>query len=228
VLAALGWPALALASSLQLQPVSIELSPQGVAALTIRNLDSKPAHVQARVFRWTQDGGDRLEPTQAVAVSPPIQAIPAGGEQVLRVVHVAPASDADSRQQNYRLLIDELPADPQTGGQVKVLLRYSLPLAVTPAATAPADLRFRLQHRDGQWWLRGDNRGGRRAQLSAVRVRGKKGTVDLGDGLLGYVLAGRWNQWPLDRKHAAALAGATELVASVDGQERAFPLHAPP
>jgi hypothetical protein len=89
----LGWLWLlmgsATAASLQVAPTSLQLTPrQNADALWLTNSGTTPVQVQVRVFEWRQDTGqDQLLPTTALQVSPPMQSL-AAGQQQLKVGHV--------------------------------------------------------------------------------------------------------------------------------------------
>ncbi|PWW04403.1 pili/flagellar assembly PapD-like chaperone [Hoeflea marina] len=120
------------AASLRVSPITLDLK-MGASASTVRlwNEDRTATNVQVRVFRWTKvNGKDRLEPTTDVVASPPITKLAPGSENVIRVVRVSkkPVSGTEA----YRLLIDELPdASKRVPGQVKVLVRHSIPVRFT-------------------------------------------------------------------------------------------------
>lgn len=184
--------------------------------------------MQVRLFEWRQDGGrDDLQPTTALLASPPMHTLAAGQQQLVRVVRAEP--QAPSRQQSYRVIVDELPEpDPQASG-MQFVLRYSIPVFVQPAAQPR--LQHLLQARtlsgdDGAPMLEVHNSGSSYAQLADVAL----GTPDrpqiIHPGLLGYVLAGQTMRWPLDLP-AARLAGAT-LSAKINGESAQTPLPSPP
>src|ERR1700687_4553755 len=57
-------PAVAVAASLQVAPVTLEFPPNAKASqVTLQNLGTTPINAQIRGFRWTQkDGGVQLKP----------------------------------------------------------------------------------------------------------------------------------------------------------------------
>ena len=82
---------------------------------------------------------------------------------------------------------------------------------------APPRLAWRVE-RDAQGLrLAVDNRGGRRAQLSAVRLVDAQGaTHEVARGLLGYALAGSTRRWPL--RLDARAASFVRVQATVNAQ----------
>lgn len=203
----------------QLQPrqTSVEL-PAGVRAgrLVLANPGDRAVAAQVRVYAWSQDGSeDRLDPSDALVVSPAIVEIAPGAEQLVRVVRSSAARV--EQEQAYRIVVDELPgdaADPE-GSAVTVRMRYVIPGFVRAADPAPAVLQCRIDQAD----LSCSNRGGRAAQLGASRlVAGDGRTYEITPGLLGYVLVGSGRRFPLDGAKVAALGSRLKLEVRLDGQ----------
>lgn len=217
------------AASLQVAPTSLQLTArQNAEALWISNSGTAPVDVQARVFRWTQrDGRDELEPTTELAISPPMQALPAGQQQLIRVVRANP--EPPSAQQAYRVIIDEVPTlDPNREG-MQFVLRYSLPVFVQPADDAPDKPELQaslLTQADGTLALEVRNLGTTYAQLADLGMGTPERPQVFKPGLVGYVLSGQTMRWPLEIT-AERLNGAT-LSAKINGASQATPLPATP
>ena len=214
----------AFAATLQLEPVSVKLTPVSRSAVVrITNSGSEPVNVQVRAFRWSQqDGEDRLEPTDELRVSPPIQAIAPGKEQFVRILLAEDLVAAG--ESSYRLIIDELPGKPVADGHVDLLIRYSLPVILRPEGLEPPALAFRLVQEPDRTVLMAANTGGQNAQLANLQLVTAGGdTIPVNTGLLGYVLAGRERHWPLPVPQAAA-SQATGIQAQVDGKAARYPL----
>ncbi len=99
----------AAAQSLKVTPVTVDL-PAGTesSVLTLETDSKEGVAVQARVFRWSQAGGeDKLEKTEDVVVSPPVLTVRGGTPCTLRLVRVA--KTPVSGEETYRVLIDEIP-----------------------------------------------------------------------------------------------------------------------
>ncbi|RRU22700.1 molecular chaperone [Stenotrophomonas sp. 278] len=217
------------AASLQVAPTSLQLtSRQNAEALWISNSGTAPVDVQARVFRWTQrDGRDELEPTSELVVSPPMQALAAGQQQLIRVVRADP--QPPTGQLAYRVIVDEVPPlDPNREG-MQFVLRYSLPVFVQPDDDAPdaPDLQASLlTQADGTLALEVRNLGTTYAQLADLAMGTPERPQVFKPGLVGYVLSGQTMRWPLDIT-AARLNGAI-LSAKINGASQATPLPATP
>ncbi|WP_244827292.1 molecular chaperone [Caballeronia sp. TF1N1] len=211
--------AASLAASLQISPVSIQLAgPENGKVVTLRNDGDEPIHAQVRTFVWDQsDEEDKLTPTRDLIASPPIAEVPAGGQQVIRVIRANAAPVAQERA--YRLIIDELPPD---GGDkqsaVQFRFRYSLPLFISPRGEASTPkLQWSVVERNGKAYLRVQNDGDIHAQLSTVSLKTSDKDVRVSGGLLGYVLPGRVRSWILPDA-ASAMHGKTgEVSATVNG-----------
>lgn len=222
---------LAAASGLQVSPIGLRLSSAAQAdALWLTNTGSEPVHAQVRVFRWSQvEGKDVLEPSRDLVVSPPMVTIAPGDRQMVRVIRQVPAPPAT--EASYRVIVDELPID--AGGQpgLKFVLRYSVPVFLTPAGDPP--VRTALQASwdnspDGPM-LRVSNAGNGHAQIADVAWHGAKGQhAVLLAGLVGYALPGSTMSWhlPQGASHAggavkARINGETSestLVVDTDGR----------
>ncbi|KUY89291.1 pilus assembly protein PapD [Burkholderia territorii] len=211
--------AAACAATLQITPVTIELPPSAAAAsMTLSNPGGQPIYGQVRAYRWTQENGDDvMTPTDALAASPPLLQIGASAEQLIRLVRTA--RGAPVAEESYRVLIDELPAPgtPVENG-ITIRLRYSVPVFVEPAGTPQTPrLEWRVERDGSGTRLAVENRGGRRAQISAVSLVDARGTVhDITRGLLGYALAGSTRRWPLKLDPGAA--GFVRIQATVNAQ----------
>lgn len=206
-------------STLQISPVTIDLSPgENASGITPRNPGDSPLYGQVRVFRSDQaNGEDVLTPTTDLAASPPLIQIPAHTDQLIRLVRAVPPTS--SGEQSYRLLIDELPApDEPVANGVTIRLRYSVPVFLEPAPNPGAPtLSWHLLHNGGQWVLRVDNSGSRRAQIAAVQLLDGTGhTYEINKGLLGYALAGRGRQWEVSLPADMPLGGTLKIRAQVN------------
>jgi fimbrial chaperone protein len=221
----------ALAASLQITPIRVELPPgAGAAALSLRNRGDQPISAQVRVFRWTQaQGDDVLTPAEDIVASPPILRIEAQSEQLVRIVR--PGPDTVPAETTYRLLIDELPqADTSTTSGVRLQLRYSVPVFVgTPAAGGAPRVNFALW-RDGQSWMLGaTNDDNRHAQISDVSLVADTGAATpVAAGLLGYALRGNHRAWRVPLPNGFAPGPRMRVKATLNGTSVVRPLDLSP
>ncbi len=215
VLALSGGPAFA-KGQLQTRQTGVDL-PAGVRGgrLVLGNAGDASVAAQIRVFAWTQDAnGDHLVPTTDLAVSPPVTEIPAGADQLVRVVRTGPAP---THEMAYRLVVDELPGDrgSRSGSTVDVRLRYLIPVFVRVADPAPVALKCHLDRAH----LACSNGGGVAAQLGASTLVARDGRkLHITSGLLGYVLAGSARGFDLDAKAVGNAGAWSQLEVMLNGQ----------
>lgn len=214
----------ALAASLQVAPTSLRLSAQESAqGLWLSNTSDAPLHAQVRVFRWRQvNGEDVLEPTDDVAISPPMLELAPRSQQLVRVIRLsdAPATTEGS----YRVLVDELPVEggarPAASG-LQFVLRYSVPVFVAPKASdADPSLSTRVVQEDGKPMLEVHNTGTAHAQVVDLEVTAQSGkSQSIVAGLAGYVLPGEHRRWPLP--DAAPSGAQATFKAKINGEAQA-------
>lgn len=192
------------AASLQMYPLTVNFcNGQSAAPVYVKNTGTETIGAQLRLYLWQQKGNkDVLTPTQALISSPPIATIPAGKEQLVRIIAPGPTS-APGNEQSYRLLIDELPGTRKQAddNQVHFLLRYSVPVFFGCASpkTDLSAVQASLNTRNGHQQLVIRNNGSQHLKLSNVTLMsGGKGYVITG-GLLGYVLPGSEMAWELPK-----------------------------
>ena len=90
-------------------PVSLDISaPRKSTKLNLENRGEEPVTVQIWVFRWeNNDGKDSLTPTSSAVASPPVATLKPHGKYTVRIVRVA--NEPVASEENYRLLVDQLP-----------------------------------------------------------------------------------------------------------------------
>lgn len=232
------------AGALQVSPVRVQFdAAQHAQSLQVANKGAQVLDAQVRVMRWTQENNeDRLVPADDIVVSPAILRVASGQAQTVRLIRVQPGP-AD-REHSYRVLVDELPANdpgtPRTG--LKVLMRYSIPVFVAPAAPKPPAGKARatgpaltdlsgLQASfapgaQGKSELHVKNNGARYVRIShlSVTAPGAAKPQVLLDGLVGYVLPGQQMSWPVGVPHDASKGATFKAVFNDDRQAQALPL----
>lgn len=205
------------AASLQVSPVYVESS-NGIDKITLTNSGDKPIFAQVRVFDWAvKQDADLLTPTQSVLASPPIIKIAPQGKQVVRIMRVGKAPLM--AEETYRLLVDELSDDPVIISGVSVKLRYSIPVFITPASAAAADVHTKARIEGDQLVLDLDNSGGRYARIGRVLLRSPDGqTQAVSAGLLGYVMAKSGRRWFCPIPALASKQPFSQVQLDVNGQ----------
>jgi hypothetical protein len=122
--------------------------------VVVRNDDKAPLRMQVQAMTWTQsvDGVDQYEPAEGLLYFPRTMEIPPGESRIVRVgVRAAPVT----REETYRLFIEELPpasaADEQAQGtSLRVYLRVGVAVFVAPAQPERKGETTRLDIRPGK------------------------------------------------------------------------------
>jgi len=131
------WTPAALAGEFTIVPLRVALDRgKRAAEVVVRNDDKAPLRMQLLAMSWHQDadGKDRYEPSDGLIYFPRALEIPPGESRLVRVgVRAAPVT----REETYRLFIEQLPPPAQDpspkGATVRVLLRVGVPVFVAPA-----------------------------------------------------------------------------------------------
>jgi fimbrial chaperone protein len=216
-----GLSSLALASGLQVSPLSVTLKPgHGSDGIWLRNVGTDVVHAQVRVYHWTeQDGADQLTPSTGLVVSPPMLQLNPGDQQLIRVIRAGPPPiGAAAAEDAYRVSIDELPVQAPDGKTLQFVLRQMLPVFVEPVgASAPAPkLQWSVHNDGGQTLLEVANTGNAHAQLADISfVSSSSHRVEVAGGLAGYVLPGATKRWAA--KQPLDLASGGTFEARING-----------
>ena len=216
------------AASLQVAPTSLTLqAKQNADGLWLSNSGDAPVQVQLRVFRWTQvNGEDLLEPTRDLVISPPMQTLPPGERQLVRLVRTKPIPPAS--ETGYRVIVDELPAPNKEQQGLQFVLRYSVPVFVLPETPTPIapSLHTRLvEGEDGQAAIEIENHGSEHAQIADLVYTDASNKPDVViPGLVGYVLPGQRMRWSLKSPASRFAGGAFKARINSGPIEQSLPL----
>jgi fimbrial chaperone protein len=128
-------PSLARASSFEVNPVRLTLTPTATSGLlTVRNRSLEPVRLQVVAYAWSQSrtGEIQLAPTQDLVFFPAMVTIAAGASRKVRVGASVAFATAEK---SYRIFLEELPplSTPETPGVVRVLTRMGIPVFLEPA-----------------------------------------------------------------------------------------------
>lgn len=201
----------AAASTFQVNPVVIEVTPGRRSALvTVTNSEAVPVSIRVRLFRWTQrDGEDVYDDTDVLIASPPIFTVPGLGRQLLRV-----GSRAQQLSGAYRVILEEILPPPANKSEVRIALRLNLPLYVTPTARAAAVLHW-TAWRDpaNDVYVQAQNSGDRYEAVAAVGVIDAAGKDVVLTSHLGAVLPGGTKRWNVGKHPELGTATALHLTA---------------
>jgi fimbrial chaperone protein len=221
LLALLACAAGARAGSFGVTPTRLDFD-RGVRSglIEVSNDDERKLGFQARLYEWSQDadGKDRYAESQDLIFFPQIFTVNPGEKRVIRVGMKAPV--ALPAEKSYRLYIEEIPdaSVAGTGTEVKVVLRFGVPIFVAPAAPKKSFALVSAQPMPGKVVVRIRNDGNQSAKFETLRITRDGATVADTNGW--YVLAGatRSMDIPVD-KSKCPLAGTLEVSARAEGVE---------
>ncbi len=209
------------AAVVHVRPITIELqAPASAATLTLTNKGKELVTSQVRVFRWTQvKGRDVLKPTRDVVVSPPILRMRPGRENVIRVVRTSKRPVRG--QENYRIIVDQLPGKRRKGVGVVFAMRYSIPVFFFNKKATPPRLSWKAVKRGSKIILTARNSGERHERIARMKIVSASGkTITVSKGLAGYVLGKSYRMWNIPAK--ASFSG----VITIKGQGIYGPIRA--
>lgn len=180
------------AGSLKVNPVMIELREvRPTTEIRIGNDGPVASRIQMRLYEWRQvDGREELAETRELLVNPPMFELSPGQTQMARLGFPGAAAASDA-ERSFRLMIEEVPSGVSAPGQIRTLLRISVPVFLTPEGARP-ELDWRVEAvRPGAVELSIANRGRRHVRISHIALIGVNGgkPVAQSDQLL-YVLPG--------------------------------------
>lgn len=172
----------AAAGAISIAPTMVEVEAgRQFCSLTIGNDGAAPATVQIRGFDWQRDddGTDQLSPAASIAFNPSIATLAAGEHRLIRCSLPSPPTGQQANvEQQWRFLIDELPA-PVTAGQaagIQTLLRLSIPVFRRPAGLVPKLVWSQFMLANGQPALRLTNTGLRHVKVLGLALQGSDGS----------------------------------------------------
>ena len=208
----------ALAGSIAVNPVRVTLSASKVAgALTVRNSGAEPSVVQLEIVSWSQhDGKDVYVPTRELLATPPIFTVPAGGSQIVRI---GLRQSADPRREvSYRVIMQEVPPPPKPDFRgLRVALRLSVPVFVTPTVSAPT-LQWRaILTSQGDVSIVAANTGNAHVQIIGFKLA-VAGTdlPAITPPEAAYVLPEQHHDWTLRFKSMPAAGTVLHVAAQTD------------
>eukprot|EP01037_Dinobryon_pediforme_P014295 gene14297-14418_t len=207
-----------LAGTVLVSPIILELTaPVSSGTVTLKSASDDPAKIQLRVMKWSMvNGEDRLEPATDVVVSPPFVTVMPSAPYTARVVRLA--TTPLQGEENYRLVIDEILVNPQTGVrkvQFNFAVRQSMPVFFRKANFAPINIVWKLVRDGNKLMLQGQNNGDEHARLESLAVKDSAGKAVLTTtGLSGYILGHSSKTWELSRVPAGVNLNAPLSVSA--------------
>ena len=174
--AVLAWSSSPWAGEFTINPLRVNLDRATRSAeITVRNDDTTPVRMQLEAMSWRQDGDgkDQYAPADDLLFFPRAMEIPPGESRIVRVgIRAAPVTREDA----YRLFIEELPpaapgSAPQ-GASLRIFLRVGVAVFVAPAQAKPAAEITRLDLNAGvaEWSVA--NTGNAHVRTDAVELVG--------------------------------------------------------
>jgi fimbrial chaperone protein len=219
------WTSPALAGTLRVNPVLLELDAQRrSASLTITNEENVPVTIRAQALSWRQESGDNVqEQSSDLIVSPPVSTIAPRATQVVRIGQRRPSRSPKA----YRLIVEEVPEASPRGG-IQVALRLDLPLFIDIAPSDAEGLVWSAQRRpDGSLAVQARNPG-----TGYVRVDHELATaatgLDFADHIFfGTILPGSFRRWSIapeatviDRDRLQSILQANEIAPATAVTDR--------
>ena len=186
--------------------------------IEVSNDDERKLSFQLKLFEWKQgpDGKDQYVESQDLIYFPQLFSVNAHDKRIIRVglkgVAALPAERA------YRLFIEEMP-DPATGAggaEVKVVLRFGVPLFVAPESPRKAFTFDNVEVAKGKLLMTIRNGGNQSAKFEFLRVR--RGDAVVAEAAGWYILAGATRTFELPMDPAKCVSsGALEAMATAEG-----------
>lgn len=186
--------------------------------IEVSNDDERKLSFQLKLFEWKQgaDGKDQYVESQDLIYFPQLFSVNPRDKRIVRVG--LKGASVLQAERAYRLFIEELPDPAGTAGgaEVKVVLRFGVPLFVAPEAPRKSlDLQA-VQAAKGKLLMTIRNDGNQSAKFEFLRVR--RGETVLAEAAGWYVLAGatRTFEVPMDPAKCVS-SGALEALATAEG-----------
>lgn len=190
-------------ASLEISPTRIVLTERApVTGVNIRNRGDEKVVVQLQLLSWSQDNGEEhysLANDAGLAICPSVITLQPGEVQIVRIGLESPDIDW-SEERPYRLIIQEVPPPPvNTGRNVQIAVRISVPVFLQPAVMVQPTLKWDLEKRDGNGlWMTVRNDGNAHALIGGVRLEDSdQFAYDVSTHK--YVLPGATISWRLDK-----------------------------
>jgi fimbrial chaperone protein len=148
------WVSPLVAAEFSINPLRVDLDRANKAAeVVVRNDDTAILRMQVQAMTWRQDtdGKDQYEPAEGLIYFPRALEIPPGESRLVRVgIRAAPVT----REDTYRLFVEQLPPAEQApapkGATLRILLRVGVAVFVAPVQPERKADITRLEMKAGQ------------------------------------------------------------------------------
>lgn len=201
---------IALASTLNISPVRVELSDaKPVTTITLTNSGELAKRVQLSLYDWSHEGDQtKLQPTRELIAAPPITEIAPGKTQILRIGLRTQAHE--TIENAYRLLIRELPSEETVG--ISLTLQVSIPVFVAPQEPTQHQLDWSLEKRPNGLFLVARNLGTGHAKIDRLTLSPDLLNKKSASGNI-YILPSSHYEWQLDMSsHKDTKVSVTALI----------------
>jgi len=181
----LEWPSVAQVTEFYLSTIQVFLGPrQRSALLTVTNSGDTPLEFEISTEKWQQDaeGRDQLSPTDGeLIVFPLVLSVPVGESRNIRIGTRQPPAITES---TYRLFVAELPpanvpTPPDSGSQIRIVKRLSLPVFIEPRQPERKGEFLNPTVEKGQLSFTLRNTGNVHIQTSTIVLTGLNSTQDI-------------------------------------------------
>ncbi len=210
----------ALAGSFGVSPIRVDFNRSTrTAVVEVTNDDERKLSFQMKLVEWTQDaaGQDQYADSQDLIFFPPLFTVNPNEKRILRI-GTKPATAPGAREKTYRLFIEELPppADPAAGAQLRIALRFALPVFLAPVTAQKKLVVESVVPRAGKAVVRVRNDGTQSVKLETLRLR--RGAEQVGESQGWYVLAGATREFEVHADAAKCpIGGPIEVEAQTEG-----------
>lgn len=215
-----------------LNPVRLDLmAGQRATSITVSNGSAEEKTFQVSPKRWMHvNGAEEYAPANHLIANPPLFRLAPGASQIVRIGTLKPIPRLE-REETYRIYFEEVPlAQNAASSQLRLLLRFGVPLFIRPAEVTAQKLEWRASLKDGNTVrLQLQNHGNVHVRASdvALHAPGPGTEISKANGF-AYLFAGETFFWELplnspvrpDRMRVTAYTGEgavdAELPLQVD------------
>jgi fimbrial chaperone protein len=200
------------------------------ATIEVSSEDEQKLNFQVKLFEWSQtaEGRDEYRESQDLIWFPQIFAVNPNEKRIIRV-GLKGQAPPPAVEKTYRLFIEEIPqpSAAASGAEVKVVIRFGVPLFVAPAVPRRSLAIDSVQAAPGKAIVRVRNDGTRSVKVEGVRLQRESSLVAEAQGW--YVLAGvtRGFEIPVDPGKCPT-SGSLEAVVTAEGASLKQPFASSP
>jgi fimbrial chaperone protein len=207
------------AGSFGVAPTRIDLGKGARSSLVeVSNDDTRKLSFQVRLASWRQDaaGKDQYADSQDLIFFPPLFTVNPGEKRVIRVG--LKGGDAPASEAAYRLFIEEIPepSTAATGPEVKVILRFGVPVFTAPAAPRKSFVMDEVAAAPGKVSFRIRNDGNQSAKFEVLRILRDGAPIAEATGWYVLADAARGFEVPVEPAKCTG-SGPIEVIAQAEG-----------